>query len=331
MKTARKKALRFALISVAAGLLISFAALVALDFNFFEMGTMEPVTNTYAVTDAFTGVSVWGAECDVRLIPSRDATCTVLCSETDRIAHTVAVRNGTLIIERTDNRKWFEHIGFMWSYWGPIEVVICLPEGAYEDLRVRTTSGDVEIPEAFSFAQAEVNVVSGDIRFAAGVEGELHLTSISGDLQVGGTSPQGLTVESTSGEVAVDAVETSVFSCKTISGTQRISRLTCQRATVNSTSGSVIASDLIASENIRMEAVSGSLELTRCDADTLWLKTVSGSVTGTLRTAKVFDVSTTSGSVHVPDTAGGGLCEIKTVSGSIHLDVPGATDDADPR
>ena len=330
MRQAKKKALRFAIVCVVAGLLIGFVALAALDFNFFEMGTMESVTNAYVVHEGFTNIRVWGAECDVRLIPSEDATCTVLCNETDRITHTVTVENGTLTIQRADNRRWFEHIGFMWHYWGPIEVIISLPEQAYEDLSIRTVSGAVEIPDSFSFSRAEVDGVSGDISFSAEVEGALLLKAVSGDIRVRGTSPEALTVESTSGKILADSVAVSTaFCCKTVSGRQEISNLTCRSATVYSTSGSVIASDLMAAESIRMETVSGSIRLTECDADTLWLKTVSGSVTGTLRTEKKFVANTTSGAIRVPDTVGGGVCEVKTVSGSIRLDVTGTTDDAE--
>lgn len=322
MRSAKRKAITLAVICVAAGLLISFVALATLDFNFFEMSTMEPRTNTYTLAEGFSNIKVWGAECDVRLLPSGDGACTVLCNETDRITHTVTVKNGTLTIERTDNRKWFEHIGFTWNYWGPIEVTVYLPERAYKDLDIRTVSGDVEIPDGFSFSRAEVDGTSGDVSFTAEVEGDLFLKTVSGGIRVGRTAPETLTVESTSGKVIVDSAEVrTAFSCKTISGTQEISNLTCQNATVYSTSGSVLASDLIASDSIRMENVSGSLKLSRCDADALWLKTVSGDVTGILCTDKVFVTHTTSGSIHVPDAVSGGTCEVKTVSGSIDFDL----------
>lgn len=322
MKAAKKKALRFAIVCVAAGLLIGFVALAALDFNFFEMGTMDPVTNTYTVTDSFTNIKVWGAECDVRLIPSEDGTCTVLCNETDRITHTVAVKNGTLTIERTDDRRWYEHIGFTWSYWGSMEVVVYLPERAYGDLDVRTLSGKADIPSDFSFDSAKVDGTSGDVHFMAAVEGELRLKTVSGDIQAGGMNPETLTATSTSGDITLDSITVrAAFICKTVSGDQRISSLACQNATVGSTSGNVFASDLIASEHIRMEAVSGSLNLARCDADTLWLKTVSGDVTGSLRTEKAFVTHTTSGTVRVPDSISGGTCEVKTVSGGIRFDI----------
>lgn len=322
MRMVKRKAITLAAICVAAGLLISFVALAALDFNFFEMGTMESVKNTYALTEGFSNITVRAAESDVRLLPSEDGTCKVLCNETDKITHTVAVESGTLTIRRVDNRKWYEQIGFIWNASSPIEVIIYLPARTYEALYVRTASGNVEVPSDLSFVRAEVDGTSGDICFTAAVEGELLLKSVSGDIQVSGTAPETLTVQSTSGDVMVDSVKVSTeFSCKTISGAQKVSDLTCHHATVYSTSGSVIVSDLIASESIRMEAVSGSLKLSRCDADTLWLKTVSGDVTGTLCTEKVFVTYTTSGGIRVPDTASGGTCEVRTVSGSINLDV----------
>ena len=321
MKSFKNKAIRFALICVAAGLLIGFVALATLDFNFFEVGTMEPVTSVHEPTEAFAGIMVRAASSDVQLLPAEDGRCIVVCDETDRISHTVDVEGKTLVIRSVDHTRWYERIGFVWNM-SPMKVTIYLPERAYDDLYIRTASGDVDVPGDFSFAQAEVDGVSGSIRFVASVEGELLLKSVSGSIQVGGVAPEALTVESTSGSVTVEAAEVGeAFSCKTVSGDQRINRVTCQNVSIYSTSGSVTASDLIASEHIGMEAVSGSLKLERCDADTLWLKTVSGDVTGTLRTEKTFLASTVSGSVHVPDTAVGGVCEVKTVSGSIQLDV----------
>ena len=324
MKPAKKKAIRFAVACVAAGLLIGFIALAALDFNFFEMGTMAPVTNEYALAEAFTNIEVYGGSSDVRLLPSEDGACTVLCHETDRVTHTVTVEKGTLTIRRNDNRKWFEHIGFTWSYWGPMEVVISLPERAYEELYIRTPTGDVEVPGDFSFTRAEVDGSSGNIRFEAEVSGDLSVKSVSGNIRVSGVSPANLTARSTSGDIAVEAARVrGTFSCHTVSGSQKISDVTCRSASVYATSGDVLAADLLASEDIRMENISGRLELIRCDADTLWLKNVSGDVIGSLRTAKTFAANTTSGRIRVPadDAAGGGTCEVKTVSGDIALDV----------
>lgn len=361
MRAGKKKILLAAAACVAAGLLISFVALAAMDFNFFEMSTMEPVTNTYTPTQAFTGISVSGAECDVQLLPSENGACKVVCNETDKITHTVAVENGTLTIRSVDNRKWYEHIGFYWNITRPIQVLIYLPDRAYDTLAVRTASGTVDVPSDFSFTRADVDSASGDIRFAAAVSGDLSVKSVSGNVEVSGTDPQNLTAQSTSGDVKVASVSvgaafyaktisgvqrisqvscqsaeiyatsgdvtvdslkaSGTFSCRTISGWQKLSSVTCQSAEIHSTSGDAALSDLIASESIRMETVSGNLTLIRCDAASLWLKTVSGNVNGTLLTEKVFAASTASGRIRVPDTSSGGKCEVKTTSGNITLEV----------
>jgi DUF4097 and DUF4098 domain-containing protein YvlB len=51
------------------------------------------------------------------------------------------------------------------------------------------------------------------------------------------------------------------------------------------------------------------------------LKTTSGSVKGSLLTPKIFYTDTTSGSVDVPRSTEGGLCEIQTTSGSIRITI----------
>ena len=85
--------------------------------------------------------------------------------------------------------------------------------------------------------------------------------------------------------------------------------------------GDVTLTDTIASGNLRAETTTGDVTLTRADAAALNLKTTSGAVTGTLRTPKIFYTDTTSGSVDVPRSTEGGICEIKTTSGSIRMTI----------
>lgn len=57
------------------------------------------------------------------------------------------------------------------------------------------------------------------------------------------------------------------------------------------------------------------------DAGELYLKTESGSVSGTVLTEKVFLTETVSGTVNVPKTAKGGKCEIITKYGDVDISV----------
>jgi hypothetical protein len=59
------------------------------------------------------------------------------------------------------------------------------------------------------------------------------------------------------------------------------------------------------------------------DGANLYLKSDTGSISGTIRTEKVFYAKSSTGSVKVPDTAAGGRCEVQTSTGSIRLSISG--------
>ena len=66
---------------------------------------------------------------------------------------------------------------------------------------------------------------------------------------------------------------------------------------------------------------SGSVRLDNCDAANIYIRSTSGSVSGTLLSGKNFTADSSSGSVRVPASSGEGVCEVRTSSGSIRLEV----------
>lgn len=318
MKTSKKITIIVAVSLVIVGLLISFVAIAALDYDFTRMNTINFVTNTYSVDEDFTDISVNGAECDIRILSSNDGTCKIVCRESDKVSHSITVENDTLSVERYDTRKWYEHIGV---YWGDIEIVVYLPQSTYGKLSAKNLSGDIKIPEVFSFSSADIQSTSGNVNFSAEVENDLTVKTVSGEVYIGKTAPQKLNVQSTSGDVTVEAVkaETSI-KVKAVSGDIELTDAQCQSLTTDTTSGEVEFLNVIANENVRIESVSGDIELHKCDAQTLWLKTTSGNISGALLTEKIFFTDTLSGNVNVPKTASGGKCEIKTTSGDIEFE-----------
>lgn len=319
MKRGKIIAILAAVACIVAGLVLCFTAFAAMDFDIMEMNTMNFVTNTYTIEDTFSNLSVKAAECSVTLLPSEDGSCRVVCTEGDKIFHTVAVRNGTLTIDRTDNRKWYERIGV---YWGEMKLVIYLPESAYETLSVKTASGDIDVPAGFSFADAEVKSASGDIRFCASVAGDLSAEAISGDVYVSDMQPKNLRVQSTSGDVKAERMKVDAeFFVKTVSGEIGLFDVSCGIFTAESTSGNVKTTGLLVAETLRIQTVSGDVRLQSSDADRLWISTVSGDVNGSLLTEKNFKTKTASGSVHVPSGTSGGICEVKTTSGDIRFSI----------
>ena len=79
--------------------------------------------------------------------------------------------------------------------------------------------------------------------------------------------------------------------------------------------------NVIAREKFNLERDTGKVKFNGCDAETIYVKTDTGSVTGSLLTDKVFVTDTDTGSVDVPKTITGGRCEITTDTGNIRLSI----------
>ena len=300
MKPAKKVTIIVAAALIVVGFMISLGALNSMGFDFKKLNTVNYETNTYMIDEAFTNISVESDACDVRLLLSDDGSCKVICNESDEVSHSVTVQNHTLLIDSKDKRKWYEHIGFYFGNYGKMEVEIYLPQSEYESLYILGISGDIIVPDDFSFSDAKIRNTSGDVSFQGSVKNDLSVKTVSGDLYVKDANPKNLDVKSTSGTIQLTDIE-------------------CQKASSETTSGEIIFSNLIASENIYIESVSGDVQLYVSDSNYLWIKTVSGDVSGSLLSEKIFKTETISGDIRVPKTTGEGECEIKTTSGDVDI------------
>ena len=63
------------------------------------------------------------------------------------------------------------------------------------------------------------------------------------------------------------------------------------------------------------------MSFTACDAGELHVKTDTGDVTGSLLSDKIFFAESDVGSVDVPKTTTGGVCEIQTNTGNIAITI----------
>lgn len=317
MRNAKKISIIVAVISVAAGLMISFCALAAVGFDLSKLVTVKYETNTYLVSEDFKNITMEVAASDIYLLRSEDERCRVICTDDEKVSYNVTVEKNTLKIVRVDHRRWYEHIGFGWE---EMQIEVYLPQSTYESLYLKSVSGDIEVSESLSFFDAEVKSTSGDIRYLASTENDLTIRTVSGDLYAGNVTARSIDVQSTSGDVKVASVvaEDRVYT-KTTSGDIELSNIKCGDMTVDTTSGSIELSDVITSYNIRVESTSGDIDLNRCDAESLWLKSISGDVFASLLTEKMVRTDTVSGDVEVPMLTSGGKCEVKTTSGDIKI------------
>ena len=283
------------------------------------------VGGVHHISKDFDRIRIDVIAADVELVPSEDDKCRVTTKDSDYVEYTAYVLEDTLMVHATDTRKWYERL-FTPSVSGR-SVKVALPREEYKSLTVETVSGRVSINVRYTFSEdVTLTSTSGTIGTAAAIGGHLDLRSTSGDLYAMGFLNT-VTARSTSGKVSLggktvdgDCIAATA-DLETTSGEIILLYTTCGTLTAETGSGGIDLTDTTVTGHIQAETTSGSIRFARADAETLDLKTTSGAVTGSLLTPKIFSTASTSGSVSVPKSTEGGLCEIKTTSGSIRITV----------
>ncbi len=316
------------------------------------------VTTTLTPAGDFDSISVDALSADMTLLPAEDGVCRVEAKDQDKIRYTAEVIGGTLLIRATDTRAWYEHL-FSFNG-GDAALTVYLPDRSYASLNVELASGDVEVGRDFTFTgDVSLNATTGDLTLSAAVEGHTTLKTTTGNIHAEGKhttltvkvttgditlrhlDAKEISVTATSGDVAVKESVAITLSAVTGTGSVRMEdliidenlrvststgdhtllRILCRELDLHATTGRVEMTETVAMEHAGVETTTGSVSFTRSDAATLSVRTTTGSVRGSLLTSKVFYTATNSGSVNVPKSTVGGLCEIKTTSGSIHITI----------
>lgn len=323
---------------IVAGLIIAIVSMAFVKFDFTQLDTQDWQKNTYEIEEEFENIEIHGSETDVKLLPATDGVCKVVCTENDTIYNEIEVTENALSIIRVDKSK--KHVFVSVEFEQP-ETTIYLPEQVYVKLLIENSSGDIEIPEGFTFEEANVENTSGQITFYADVKGTLSAKSSSGGVRIGKNTIGSLSAVASSGAASVrTATVKEDVSVETSSGIILIEELACAKLRVKNSSGSIHLSDVKAEElegenssgeircdnmmvagDMKLSNTSGGMELGGCDAANLKLSSTSGSIRGTLLTEKIFVADATSGSVDVPKTSSGGMCEVTTTSGSIRMSI----------
>lgn len=287
--------------------LIIAAVLVILGAALFSaasvdgLSTVQYQTHIHEVSDAFHDISIQTDTADIAFLPSEDGSCRVVCHEEMQEKHTVLVENGTLRIRVSNEKRWFDYIGI--SFDSPT-LTIYLPETDYGTLVIDEDTGDIAIPEGFSFESVNFSTSTGDIRME-------------------GTGTNTLDLSVSTGKVTVtDVVCGGDVNITVSTGDTELRSVTCENLLSIGDTGDISLTNVLAAEKISIERSTGDVRFDSSDAAEIVVTTDTGCVTGTLRSEKVFLVESDTGSIEVPKTTTGGRCEIRTDTGEIRIDIP---------
>ena len=164
MRTRTKVWLLVATALVLLGGILFAGVMTKLDWDFMKLSTVKYETNIYEISEAFDGISISTDTADIVFEPSVDGKCTLACYEDENAKHSVAVENNVLVVKINNQKTWHDYIGFCF---GSEKITVYLPKAEYASLLIQNNTGDIEIPNAFTFKDADISLSTGDVHFCA--------------------------------------------------------------------------------------------------------------------------------------------------------------------
>ncbi|MBQ1566073.1 MAG: DUF4097 family beta strand repeat protein [Clostridia bacterium] len=321
MRTAAKVWLIIAAVLVVGGLVLFGIVMSAKQWDFSELGVGgKNQIKTYRITEAFQSISMETDTADICFVPSADGTCRVECCESEQEKHTVVVLNGVLTIRHVDEREWFERISLFAE---TPKITVYLPAGEYDSLVITEHTGDIELPEAFSFRTADITASTGDVKTAASAE-RIAIQTSTGDIAVENVKADTMELSVSTGRVTVQSVAcTGGLSICVSTGKTQLTDVSCGLLISTGSTGDLSMKNTVVATMLSIERSTGDVRFDGCDAAEITVKTGTGDVTGTLLSDKVFLTETGTGRIDVPKSTVGGRCEIKTDTGDIKIDTVG--------
>lgn len=280
----------------------------------------DAITNTYDINDAFNKFDIDLTTSDLSFEKAIDGKAKVVCVEREKQYHEVKVVNNVLSIQYQETTKWYEKL-FSWDF-GKRTVTVYLPETTYDVLDIKSSTGQINIPNGFTFSELAVKLSTGDVDIAADVTGKVGIKSSTGNIKLSKANPDQIEIEASTGNInVIDVNATNNASLKASTGYIKTDNFKAKNLNVKVSTGDVTLKNTVIAEHLEVNTSTGDVNFDASDANTIKVKTDTGRVRGTLLTDKIFYTSTDTGKVDVPKSTTGGLCEIETDTGDIKITI----------
>jgi len=300
------------------GALVFGSAMTLGHWNFAALNTVEYETSTVGIGERFRNISIRTHAEDIAFAASDDGTCRVVFYEQESVTHTACVQDGTLLIETSDARKWYDYMT-IFSFDSPA-ITVYLPQAAYDSLLIEESTGDVSVPADFAFERIDISSSTGSVELYASSSGLIRIATDTGDIHAEGLAAGELDLSTSTGEVDIRSVACeSAVEVTASTGRTHMADVSCTSVASHGDTGDIALENVICTETIAVERSTGDVTFEQCDAADLLIATDTGDVTGSLRSEKVFIANSATGSVEVPETTSGGTCKITTGTGDIAI------------
>ena len=303
---------------IVVGLITFTAVMTYYRWDFSKLSNASYQTTTHDVSEEFSSISIDTDTADVRFVLAQDGKCKIVCTEQEKLKHTVVVENNELKVQAIDERKWYDRI----FNFAKNEVVAYLPLANYNSLTLQSNTGDVEIASGFTFESITVSLHTGDIESRANTTSHTKITTTTGDIEVENATVGTLELITTTGDIEVENVTcTGDIRTTSTTGDNELKSVSCQNFNSDGTTGDISLSNFIAIGTISIQRDTGDVRFYRCDGGEIVVNTTTGDVSGSLLTGKTFIPYSNTGDIRVPQDPNGGRCQITTDTGDIHITI----------
>jgi len=286
------------------------------------LSTVHYETNIHEIDEAFDSISIHTDTADIAFALSGDGKCRVECIEEERAKHFVNVEDGRLTVELIDERTVKDFIGYVGLNFGTPKITVYLPEREYASLFICEDTGDIDMPENFTFKDVDISSGTGCVDFRASASEMIKIKTSTGDIRVENITVGALDLSVSTGKVTVSGLECRGDVALSVStGKAYLNGITCKSLISRGSTGDISLNSLIAAEKISIERSTGNVQINGSDAAEIYVKTDTGDVKGTILSDKIFSASSDTGRIKVPKTTRGGVCEITTDTGDIDLSI----------
>lgn len=292
-----KKALVISIILIAVGVCLFLVTGIICGFDFSKLGAVKYETKEYYLEDDFNNVVINVETEDIYFELSHDDKIKVESFQHEGDELSVKVLNGTLYVEKELEKKIALNIDTK-----PRTITVYLPKSKIETINIKSTTGDIKIPEIFAINKLDIDETTGDINIKANSLGNLNIKISTGDIVISNALCGDININASTSDIILEEVE-------------------CSNFTTNGTTGSVRFSGVEISSKLSVHRSTGDIIFDSCDAGEIDIETTTGDICGLLLSPKSFDVKTTTGSVNVPKDSSGGICKLKTSTGDIMITV----------
>ena len=181
MKNRTKIWLSAAVFLVLSGIIIIGGIMSMSGWDFSKFSTAEHETNTHEVNEEYQNFSINTKTADIEFVASENGKTSVVCREEKKVKHSVTVKEGSLVIECVDTRKWYEHIGI--NFQTP-KITVYIPQGEYGALSLTSATGSIEIPKDFKFKSIDISENTGAVTNYASAEEGIKIKTTTGSIRI---------------------------------------------------------------------------------------------------------------------------------------------------